>query len=556
MLQELLPFKVDTWQFIASSLLLAIAGAVLLYFILFYVLRSLFRKFETDIPLVILSVSAYPALAVFLLTVFKITFESLPSINIIDNLEKILTGGLIIAISYWLVQLFIQVVIYYLKEYTQQTEVMWDDVLLPLVEAVVPFIIYLLAGVFVLRNFGVDLTGIWVTLGGATFVIGFAVQGILANLFSGIVLLIDTPFRFGDVLRLEDGSIAILKKIGVRVTQVYIPDKHCDVYIPNSNLQSQNIVNLSRPTSYYHCLAEVEVLLDYDLYKTKQIMEEIILDHPDTLGDIDRKMELIDKYYQMTELEEQKQAGKLRLLAEQEVNYKLEEIQIGLDSLVVTIQFAEKGGLNQDEIDNIQQEYQGVLNLIGLEPITSNQNNRPVYTLQETPVNDRLIKFVREWYRCWIRDPNLLDNDSFMISEEWERKINLLQRRSQRLYQKISNPEREETRIDDYVMELNQWLKERFKEPRQKWQDPQILVKGTNHSDDGIIFAEFKLNFFVDDIKLENGRRGDRTSSQIYQEVLHFLKMTSVNINYQQREKKGNIVQLSDVTFEDGMISD
>ena len=90
----------------------------------------------------------------------------------------------------------------------------------------------------VLRSFGVDLTGIWVALGGATFVIGFAAQGILANFFSGVVLLIDTPFQFGDVLRLEDGSIAILRKIGVRVTQLYVPDKHYNIYIPNSNLQS------------------------------------------------------------------------------------------------------------------------------------------------------------------------------------------------------------------------------------------------------------------------------------------------------------------------------
>ena len=46
--------------------------------------------------------------------------------------------------------------------------------------------------------------------------IGFAIKDILANFFSGIVLLIDTPFQFGDVLRLEDGSLGMLKKIGVR----------------------------------------------------------------------------------------------------------------------------------------------------------------------------------------------------------------------------------------------------------------------------------------------------------------------------------------------------
>ena len=71
----------------------------------------------------------------------------------------------------------------------------------------------------------------------------------------------------------------------------------------------------------------------------------------------------------------------------------------------------------------------------------------------------------------------------------------------------LSLPQREETRLDDCVRELKQWLRERFKEPRRKWQEPQSLIAGMNHDGDSI-YIKFKLNFFVDDIKLENGRRG------------------------------------------------
>ncbi len=523
MLNKLLPFETDTWAFFLSRLLLAVSGAVLLYIVMFYVLRSIFRKFERDIALVTLNVSAYPALTVFILAVLKVTFHQLPSVVLIDGFENILAAGLIIAASYWLVQLFIQVFIYYLKDFTQQTEAMWDDVLLPLMEAVVPVVIFLISSVFVLRSLGVDLTGIWVALGGATFVIGFAAQGILANFFSGVVLLIDTPFQFGDVLRLEDGSIAMLRKIGVRVTQLYLPSQHCDIYIPNSKLQEQNIVNLSRPTAYYHYSTEVSIPFVHDAREVKQVIEEAIIAHPDTLGDIERKLELIDRHYQIEELEDQRKFGRLRLLAEQEVNYKLEEIVPSLEALVVTLQFAEKGGLTQDEIENVQQEYRDILAALGLDVITEVQNNRSIITLQETRKKDTLIALVRDWYRACIRDPNLLDNDSYMIPDEWERKINLLKRRTQRLYQKISNPQREETRLDDYVMELKQWLQARFKQPRQKWQEPQVLVKGLEH-DEGNCYTKFQINFFVDDIKLENGKRGDRISSQIYHEVVQYLQ--------------------------------
>ncbi|BAZ48808.1 hypothetical protein NIES4103_14180 [Nostoc sp. NIES-4103] len=528
MLSKLLPFETNTWAFLLSSLLITVVGGILLYVILFYVLRSIFRQFERDIALVTLNVSAYPALTVFVLALLKFTLHQLRDTKIIDGLENILAAGLIVSISYWLVQLLLQVFIYYLREYTQQTEAMWDNVLLPLIEAVVPVIIFTVAGVFVLRSFGVDLTGIWVALGGATFVIGFAAQGILANFFSGVVLLIDTPFQFGDVLLLDNSYIAILRRIGVRVTQLYIPEKHCDIYIPNSTLQGQNIVNLSRPTSYYHFSTELRLPTEYDLQEVKQVIQEAILAHPDTLGDIDSKLELLDKYYQAAELESQREIGRLRLIAEQEVNFKLEEIHQGLEALVVTLQFAEKGGMTQDEIENVQQEYRDILSLMGLESITEVQNNLSVFTCNETRTKDTLIELVREWYRACIRDPNLLDNDSYLISDEWERKINLMKRRVQRLYQKISNPQREETRLDDYVLELNKWLLEKFKEPRQKWQDPQVLVKGIEY-DEGFAYMKFRLNLFVDDIKLENGRRGDRVNSQIYQEVLEYLKPKSLN---------------------------
>lgn len=282
---------------------------------------------------------------------------------------------------------------------------------------------------------------------------------------------------------------------------------------------------------------------DYDLDDAKRVMEEVILAHPDTLGDIDRKLELIDGYYNAVvdkNLSKQQKLGKLRLLAESEMNLKLEEIEQALEALSVTLQFAEKGGLTQDEIKNVQQEYRDVLSLMGFDITTTTQNNRSVFEFQEIRLDDTLIKLVRKWYRVWIRDPNLLDEDGSFIPQEWELKISLLKRRVQRLFQKISNPQREETRLDDYVIELKQWLRERFKELRRKWQEPQILVTGTNH-EGGAIYVEFKLNFFVDDIKLENGRRGDRVSSQIYEEVVRYLKSNATK-EAEQQEKSEAVV--------------
>ncbi|EDX74952.1 transporter, MscS family [Coleofasciculus chthonoplastes PCC 7420] len=287
----------QTIRFILGKLAIAALGACLLYVLLFYGLRSIFRKFESDIALVTLNVSAYPILSIFILVSLKVSFADLDSGDTIGWFDRLLTASIIIAVSYWFIQLFIQVFVYYLKDYARQTEAMWDNVLLPLLEGVVPFVIFLLASAFVLQSFGVDLTGIWVTLGGATFIIGFAVKDILANFFSGIVLLIDTPFQFGDILELENGSIGMLRKIGVRVTQLYMFDDRSEIYIPNSILQGQLITNLSRPIPHYFYALPIEIPPECDLEASQHLMWEIVFAHPDTLGDFEKKLSHIDKFY-------------------------------------------------------------------------------------------------------------------------------------------------------------------------------------------------------------------------------------------------------------------
>lgn len=529
--------QLNTETLLLYGLLITALGTALLYIILFYILRPIFREFEKDIAFVALNVCAYPILFIFAILSMKISLKvalgKLATVGFFSVIDHIFIVSLIIVGSYWAVQLFNEVFIYYLKVYTRQSEVMWDDVLLPILSAVVPVLIYIAGAAFILSSFGVSLSGIWVALGGATFVLGFALQDILANFFSGIVLLIDTPFQFGDILLLEDGSIGMLRQIGIRVTQVYIFSNHCDVYIPNSVLQGQKITNLSRPTTFYSQSIKIEIPTECEFDDSKKLIEEIVLAHPDTLGDIDIKLEVMDEYYIYEDsdpnLVEQQKIGKLKVLAEQEVNLRLEEIEQSLEALVATMQFAEKGGLTVDEIENVQQEYQGVLELIGFQLIEETINNRTVFNFEENN-EDGLIELIRQWYRVWIKDPNLLDEDQNLIAEEWERKINLLTRRVQRLSQKISNPKAEETRLDDYVLDLIKWIKEKLKVPRKKWQEPQVRMVAMNHNDESDFFIEFNISFFVDDIKLEDGKRGERVKSQIYQEIFRHFKNTYLDL--------------------------
>lgn len=539
----LLPPALRDVAYIIISLMITVAGAAGLYMILFYLLRSLFRRFERDIALVTLNVSAYPALTLFVLVCLKITSQTSTTLSTVTWLHRSLLGGIILASSYWSLRLFKQVLVYYLKEYAETTEAMWDEVLIPLVEGVIPVVIVIAGSSAILQLcFGLDLTGAWLTLGGGAFVIGFAVKDILANFFSGIVLLLDSPFQFGDVLRIEsDGGssshLGILRKIGVRVTHFYMFEAHTEVYIPNSVMQSHKITNLSRPIEPVYFSTPIEFCPNCDLERVKQVMQEIIQAHPDTLGNIETKLACLENYYDWAtaadNFSEKKENGRQRLLAENAVNEKLEEIEQSLEALILTLQFLEEGGLERDEIVTIHDEYSTVLALIGVTAVRQHsrpqrsflnlQQGKTTVQLEETADADSLISLVRAWYRIWLRDPHVVGQDEYVLSSIWERKLELLKRRSQGLYQKILRPQREETRIDDYVKELLQWLRDRFKQARSEWQEPGIRMERVVHYE-GYTYIQFSLNYYVDDIRLEDGERGVRINSDLHREIMRHLK--------------------------------
>ena len=540
--------NIEQVMFVLRSLAFTTIGTILLYGFLFYILRSIFRKFERDIALVTLNVSADSVLIVFILSSFKITIANLNSSLDLTWVNPILITAIIISVSYWLWQLLTQVVFYYLKKWAENTEIMWDNVLFPLLETVTPALITLISLALILQlSFGINLSGIWVAVGGASFIIGFATKDILANFFSGIVLLIDTPFQFGDVLRLENGNLGILRKIGLRVTQIYQFESHTEAYIPNSLLQSQKIVNLSRPIAPIYYSVPITFPSNCDLKICHQTMEEIILAHPDTIGDIETKLKYLDKYFNWEEtgkcFRAKKANGRKRLIAEKEVNLKLEEIEENLEALVLTLQFLEKGGLERDDIETIKYEYHNILDLVGLEFIAVEKlNKRRIFSkrkryqliqLEETNSTESLIRLIRKWYRIRLQDPNIVDEDQYILPKIWEYQIEVLKKRLKRLLQQILNPERIETRLDDYLKELVHWLRTRFKQARSRCHDPDVRIEH-NFQGSTEIFLKFSLNYYVDDIRLEDGQRGERVNSEIYCEILNHLQSYMADPNSQK----------------------
>ena len=106
--------------------------------------------------------------------------------------------------------------------------------------------------VFLLRTtLGVDVTALVATSAALSIVLGLALQETLANVFAGLALTIERPFRSGDWIQFGH-RVGQVKEVSWRAVKLQILRQDDYLVIPNSVLTKTEIVNLSQPPRHGH----------------------------------------------------------------------------------------------------------------------------------------------------------------------------------------------------------------------------------------------------------------------------------------------------------------
>lgn len=502
----------------------------------FFSSRVFFRRTDREIPLLILNITQLPLTIIFVLICLKLLLASLKGLPANAWIDRGFTAAIALVVSYLLAQITSQVIIYLLRQYAQQSEAMWDDVLLPFLQVTIPAVIYIVGGVMALQTLNVDLTGFWVTVGGFALALSWGLQSIVANISGGIALLMDAPFHFGDVVTLSDGTTAVVRKIGLRMTRLFIVDTHCEVLVPNALLESQSITNLSRPSPYFYYALNIPLRADTEPKRAIELMQDVVLAHPDTLGSIDGKLEVLDQYFTsadkwagLSDYQQMKRTlARDRLLAEKSVNQQLIFIRHALQDLAGQVSAVEKNGLDNDELREILGRYLDIVKTIGFTSITERQGKRRSLRLEIAEKDETsLIKLVRQWYKIWTKDPDLNEEDTQTLQEEWEQKIKYLMLRTNRLLQKIDKASIDDRNLDTCIAEMIEWLNDSFKHAKPATHDPKIWTTQVQE-DNTLATLEYIVKFYVDNIKLEQCQRGNRVKSEVQREITWQLRQAYI----------------------------
>jgi len=148
---------------------------------------------------------------------------------------------------------------------------------LPLFLNIINIAIVVLVVYFIFSAWHVDMTAWLASAGIVGIAVGFAAKDTLANLFSGVFILADAPYKIGDFIVLDTGERGEVTHIGIRSTRILTRDD-IEVTIPNSVIGSTKIINESGgPHEKYRCRLAVGVAYGSDIDKVREILMKIAL---------------------------------------------------------------------------------------------------------------------------------------------------------------------------------------------------------------------------------------------------------------------------------------
>jgi len=131
-----------------------------------------------------------------------------------------------------------------LKKYAQKTGREEDEKRAKPLLSLISFLLWMVAFIFLLDNFGFNISTLVAGIGVSGIAIAIAAQGILGDLFNYFVIFFDRPFELGDFIIFDD-KLGSIEKIGIKTTRIRALSGE-QLIISNSNLVNARVHNYKR----------------------------------------------------------------------------------------------------------------------------------------------------------------------------------------------------------------------------------------------------------------------------------------------------------------------
>lgn len=138
-----------------------------------------------------------------------------------------------------------------------------------------------IAGLIGISAAGIDLSSLALVAGALSLGIGFGLQNIVSNFVSGLILLVERPFKVGDWVA-TGTTEGFVRRISVRATEIETFQRQ-SIIVPNSELINAPVGNWTHRNKLGRIEIPVSVSYDSDPRQVMDLLMEIALAHPGLL---------------------------------------------------------------------------------------------------------------------------------------------------------------------------------------------------------------------------------------------------------------------------------
>lgn len=150
------------------------------------------------------------------------------------------------------------------------TESTFDDMLIPLVRKSIKLFVVAVGLIYVAESLNIALGPLLASFGLAGLAVTFAAQDTVKNLFGGLAIFLDRPFKIGDRIIFK-GFDGIIEEIGFRTTRLRTLTGHL-VTLPNAGFTSEPVENPARRPTIRRIM-NLTITYDTPLEKIRQAVQ-------------------------------------------------------------------------------------------------------------------------------------------------------------------------------------------------------------------------------------------------------------------------------------------
>lgn len=238
------PNSVYDWLVSIIILVGALIVGKLLYKIIGGIVKSLAAKTKTSLDDILVDKLEEPVVYGIVIIGFYWGFNRLHFTDSVDSFFATIFMIIFILNVTWLVARVLDALVEeYLVPVVEKSESDFDDQLLPILRKTVTAIIWIMGVLIALSNSGFNIGAMIAGLGIGGLALALAAQDTVKNIFGGIMVFLDKPFKMNDRIKVN-GMDGFVEEIGVRSTRLRTLEGRL-ITVPNGQFSDNPVENVT-----------------------------------------------------------------------------------------------------------------------------------------------------------------------------------------------------------------------------------------------------------------------------------------------------------------------